>query len=182
MKKSKNLNTLALVGGLAVAGYLAYETNLLGLKDMIDNVSLDFDAQDIVGEIASIGTGGKRYSPYPFNYPYPPTQTPQYAGPTTQSAAHYKMAGPPNIRIQGAGLLPNPNLWVDKGGIMTSGKRALPSAINYGPYKFEAPIFQSQRYPIPGTNLSYPFMRAPFCPPDQFSGQDGRCYPTPLYP
>ena len=180
MKIGKNLTTLALVGGIAVAGFFAYETNFLGIQDMINNTS--FDAQGVIGEIAAATNTGKRYSPYPFPYPYPPTQTPQYAGPTTQSAAHYKMAGTPNLGIQGAGLLPNPNLWVDKGGIMTSGKRALPSAINYGSWKFEAPIFQSQRYPIQGTNISYPFIRAPFCPPDQFQGQDGRCYPTPLYP
>lgn len=175
MKIGKDLSTLALVGGIAIVGFFAYENNFLGIKDMINNTS--FETQNVINDIAK-----KEYSPYPFRYPYPPTITPQYAGPTTQSAAHYKMAGTPNIRIQGAGLLPNPNLWVDKGGIMSSGKAALPSAINYGPYKFEAPIFQSARYPIQGTNLSYPFMRAPFCPPDQFQGQDGRCYTTPLYP
>ena len=175
MKIGKDLSTLALVGGIAVVGFFAYENNFLGIKDMIDNTS--FETQNVINDIAK-----KEYGPYPFRYAYPPTQYPQYAGPTTQSAAHYKMAGPPNIRIQGAGLLPNPNLWVDKGGIMSSGKAALPSAINYGPYKFEAPIFSKQRYAIQGTNLSYPFIVPPFCPPDQFQGQDGRCYPTPLYP
>ena len=175
MKIGKDLTNLALVGGIAIAGFFAYESNFLGIRDMIDYVS--FENQGVIGDISQ-----KAYSPYPFQYPYPPTQTPQYAGPTTQSAAHYKMAGTPNIRIQGAGLLPNPNLWVDKGGIMSSGKMALPSAINYGPWKFEAPIFSKQRYHIQGTNISLPFMRQPFCPPDQFAGQDGRCYPTPLYP
>ena len=101
MKIGKNLTTLALVGGIAVAGYLAYESNFLGIQDMINNAS--YDAQGVIGEIAN--ATNKRYSPYPFNYPYPPTQTPQYAGPTTQIAAHYKMAGPPNIRIPGSRII-----------------------------------------------------------------------------
>ena len=130
MKIGKDLTTLALVGGIAVAGFFAYESNFLGIRDMVDNVT--DEAQGVISDISQPVSNNK-YSPYPFQYPYPPTtQTPQYAGPTTQSAAHYKMAGPPNIRIQGAGLLPNPNIWVDKGGIMAPGKMALPSAINYG--------------------------------------------------
>lgn len=129
---------------------------------------------------------------YPFPYPYYPTGYQQTAAPLTLPGAHYQIAGTPNIRqIPGTTTImapptanmPNPTLWWDKGGIVTPGSRpALPSAINYGPYKFEAPIFSQNRYPIYGTNIDYPFIIPPFCPPDQFQGQDGRCYPTPLYP
>ena len=144
MKIGKDLTTLALVGGIAVAGYFAYESNFLGLRDMVDNISAD--AGDVISDI-SRPVSNNKYSPYPFQYPYPPTQTPQYAGPTTQSAAHYKMAGPPNIRIQGAGLLPNPNLWVPQGGL-TSNRTAIPGAgIDYGCIPVRCPtVLQCEVY------------------------------------
>jgi hypothetical protein len=176
-RSSSSFNNLLMVGGLVIGGYFAYQTNILGIRDMIDNLSFDMD--DTLGSISNAikPTGSK----YPFPYPYPPTTGPLTQPPTTLPAAHYQMAGAPNLGVMGAGLMPNPTLWWDKGA-MTPNRVALPSAINYGPYKFEAPIFSSQHYPIQGTNISYPFIKPPFCPPDQFSGQDGRCYPRPLYP
>jgi hypothetical protein len=179
--KLKLSPNMLLYGGIGLGIVAAWELNFLGIRDLFDRITSKAD--DMVSR-----------QKYPFPYPYPPTQTQQTMGPRTLPGAHYQMAaGPPELpwsearqpylRFPYAAELPNPQLWIDKGGIVSPGSRAaLPSAINYGPYKFEAPIFSSRRYPIYGTNLDYPFIVPPFCPPDQFQGQDGRCYPTPLYP
>ncbi len=187
MKNNNKLTNLLLVGGVGLGFFLAWETNFLGFRNLFQQAAEKI--QDVVTPNNTPPyTGGSmpqavHKQQYPFPYPYPPTKYPMTVAPTTQGAAHYRIAGTPNLGVMGAGLMANPMLWVDKGGIVSPGSRAaLPSAINYGPYKFEAPIFSNARYPILGTNIDYPFIVPPFCPPDQFQGQDGRCYPTPLYP
>lgn len=179
--KKQNKDLLLAIGGLG-AFLAAYHFNILGVRNFIENLGY----RPVVQQPQQDGL------PYP--YPYPPTTSPQYTGARTLAAAHYKMAGAPPelpwhearqpyLRYPYAAEMANPTLWWDKGGIVTPNSRAaLPSAINYGPWKFEAPIFSRNRYPIYGTNIDYPFIIPPFCPPNEFQGQDGRCYPTPLYP
>lgn len=213
MKLDNNLTQLLIAGGIGVGFYLAWESNFLGIRDFIDDLSFDVvestsTTPPAETKLMATNTWSYPYNYYPqtggqpqqehgynesFPYPYPPTmQNPMTVAPQTLGGAHYRIAGTPNIRqIPGTttimnipnAMMPNPTLWVDKGGIVTPGTRiALPTAINYGPYKFEAPIFSKNRYPIYGTNIDYPFIIPPFCPPNQFHGQDGRCYPTPVYP
>lgn len=204
-------SNLLLFGGIGLGIVAAWELNFLGIRDLFAQVTEDAEElvspQEQPATVGGVPAGSYPYNyytgggsipqqahtgQYPFPYPYPPTSFPMTAAPQTLPGAHYQIAGTPNIRqIPGTttimnipnAYMPNPTLWWEKGGIVTPGTRgALPSAINYGPYKFEAPIFSQRRYPIYGTNIDYPFIVPPFCPPDQFAGQDGRCYPTPLYP
>ena len=185
----KGLNSIVwLAGGLSVAGFFAYQMNLGGFKDTISKTftQLQQTLSTVFPGSLLIKSQTSTQQQYPFNYPYPPTQQPQYAGPTTQSAAHYQMGGTPNIGIQGAGLLPNPNLWVPQGGI-TSNRIADPyAAINYGPYSATPTQFANQYYNIQGTNLQQPFIQGPIaptpCPAGEYRAGDGRCYPLPSPP
>ena len=217
-KKSGFKKEWLLIAGAGVAFYLAWENNILGIRDLIDGVGFELDS-------ATANSGPQQQQQeqpsdwsYPYNYytskegsqpqqthynwdpnlnyPYPPTTYPKTVAPTTLPAAFYKMAGTPNImQIPGTttimsppnALMPNPQLWVDKGGIVTPGTRiALPSEINYGPYQFKSPIFSNSRYPIIGTNIDYPFLVGPVgpapCPIGQYRAGDGRCYPLPSMP
>ena len=188
-KKGLTNSIVWLAGGLGVAGFFAYQTNIGGFKDTISKTLTQLQqtlSTVFPGSLLIKSQTSSSQQQYPFNYPYPPTQQPQYAGPTTQSAAHYEMAGTPNIGIQGAGLLPNPNLWVPQGGI-TSNRVADPyAAINYGPYSATPTQFANQYYNIQGTNLQQPYIQGPIapspCPAGEYRAGDGRCYPLPSPP
>jgi hypothetical protein len=172
---------LLLVAGIGAGFYFAWESNFLGIRDFIDTIGQK--AQDIFVPKEPY-TGGSspqavHSGQYSFRYPYPPTQYPMTAAPTTQAAGHYRIAGTPNIMVQGAGILPNPTLWHHQGGI-SNPRIAMPTSINYGPYRFESPIFSAQRYGVTGTNIDYPFIIGPVgpspCPVGTYRASDGRCY------
>ena len=199
-----NINSLIIAGAAGLGLVAAWEFNFLGIRDLFDSVAEEADElvspqkQQQPRSLADFNyykDGGSHPQQvhdkrYPFPYPYPPTGYPQTAAPLTLPGAHYQMAGTPNIRqIPGTttimapptALMPNPTVWWDKGGIVTPGSRiAMPTGIDYGPYKFDAPIFSSNRYPIYGTNIDYPFIVGPVgpspCPYGEYRAGDGRCY------
>lgn len=216
MKLSKNTTQLLIVGGIGVGLYLAWDNNFLGFRDLIDDLA--YGAEETISSTPSSSPsrpltnpleelnyykgGGslpqQTHTGYPpnLNYPYPPVGYPQTAAPLTLPAAHYRIAGTPNIRqIPGTttilapptAYMPNPTLWWEKGGIVTPNTRiTLPSEINYGPYRFESPIFSRSRYPVYGTNIDYPFLVGPIgpapCPIGEYRASDGRCYRLPSRP
>lgn len=171
-----------ILGGIGIGLYIAWDSNLLGIRSLIENMGAQ--AQDFLVPDEPY-TGGTypqtvHKGNYPFPYPYPPTSYPMTAAPTTQAAAHYKIAGTPNLGVRGAGLMPNPSLWMNQGGI-SNPRMAIPGArIDYGPFQFDAPIFSNQRYSIQGTNISLPFLIGPVgpspCPVGEYRASDGRCY------
>lgn len=125
---------------------------------------------------------------YPFTYPYPPFGYQQTAGPTTLPAAHYQIAGTPNLMIPSAAAMPNPSYWSDRGGIMnprTPWQNA-PYEFQFGTYYYYQPSYQQRGYQVQGTNISYPFINAPYgpapCPYGEYRAGDGRCYPLQAPP
>lgn len=206
---NSNTQNLLIAGGLGVAVYLAWESNILGIRDIFEDtisgpIQDTFNLPSATNEVDFMKPypwdyytskiGGEPQETHRYNeqfpYPYPPVGYPKTVAPTTLPAAHYRIAGTPNImQIPGTttimsppnAYMPNPNLWIDKGGIVTPGTRiAMPSEINFGPYHFESPIFSRSRYPVYGTNIDYPFLVGPVgpspCPLGQYRASDGRCY------
>lgn len=203
-----NTNSLILAGAAGLGLVVAWETNFLGIRDLFDSFAEGADGlvypeqqggppqYPSLAELNYYKDNPSSYpqqthtQQYPFPYPYPPTGYPQTVAPLTLPGAHYQLAGTPNIRqIPGTttimspptASMPNPTLWWDKGGIVTPGTRiALPSEINYGPYQFQSPIFSSNRYPVYGSNIDYPFIVGPIapspCPYGEYRAGDGRCY------
>lgn len=200
---------LLIIGGIGVGLYVAWEFNIGGIQDLVygaaEETEETFNPSDSSPTYASnewtypynyypIQSAGSHpqtthTGEYPFPYPYPPTSYQQTAAPTTLPAAHYQLAGTPNIRQYPGtttimsppnAYMPNPTLWWDKGGLSTNRSVINRGLIDYGPYRFEAPIFQSTRYGIQGTNIDYPFIAGPIgpspCPIGEYRASDGRCY------
>lgn len=193
---NKNLNTLLVLGGIGVGLYLAWTNNFLGIQDLVNSVSSGI--QEIATPLESeeeqlikmgISPQQTHKTQYPMTYPYPPAGYPQTAAATTLPAAHYQIAGTPNLMIPSAGGMPNPYLWTTKGGIMnpTFPFNQPYYEYRYGPYWLQSPQFSREMsYYVPGTNIDYPFLIGPTapspCPIGQYRAGDGRCYPYPTPP
>lgn len=194
-KKSgnKNLTNLLILGGIGAGLYLVWTNNIFGIQDFINDLSsglvpIESEEEQLI--TMGIAPQQTHRQQYPMVYPYPPTSYPQTAAATTLPAAHYQIAGTPNLMIPSAGGMPNPYLWTNKGGIMnpTNSPFSQPYyEYRYGPYLLTSPQFTTDRgYYIQGTNIDYPFLIGPTapspCPIGQYRAGDGRCYPLTTPP
>lgn len=186
--RGSNINTLLLVGVGGVAAYLAWSNNFLGIQDIISGFTPvpqpTYEETQIMGDVAQgINPQQIHRGEYPFPYPYY-TNYPATAAPTTLAAAHYRIAGTPNLAIPSAAEMPNPSLWFSKGGIMNPSRpwHNYPYyKLAMGRYYAETPMFQQTGYQVQGTNISYPYLSqiagypSP-CPIGEYRATDGRCY------